>query len=180
MWPVVYYVFRLQRGSTDITSLVVHQLLFPDIVMDLFKAWIDPLAFGALGLMSILMLAAAIERWRYFKRVDLTEFDDVHSLTVSLTNHLTTIYTVGATAPYVGLLGTVFGILIVFYDLGQSGDIAVSTIMVGLALALKVTAVGLLVAIPATMIHNALGRRVEVLIERWRSEQLRRQQMPTE
>ena len=142
--------------------------------MEFLKTWIDPMAFGTLGLMSVLMLAAAIERWRFFRRVDVTRFDDVHTLTVSLTDRMATIYTVGATAPYVGLLGTVTGILIVFYDLGQSGDIAVSTIMVGLALALKVTAVGLLVAIPSTMIHNALGRRAEVLIEQWRALQVRR------
>ncbi|MFP4155873.1 MAG: TonB-system energizer ExbB [Halothiobacillaceae bacterium] len=141
--------------------------------MEFLKAWIDPVAFGALGLMSILMLAAAIERWRFFRQVDLSAFDNVHSLNVALTDRMTTIYTVGATAPYVGLLGTVVGILIVFYDLGQSGDIAVSTIMVGLALALKVTAAGLLVAIPATMIHNVLARRAEVLVEQWRARQAR-------
>ncbi|HHO81856.1 MAG TPA: TonB-system energizer ExbB, partial [Halothiobacillus sp.] len=51
--------------------------------MELLKTWIDPLAFGTLGLMSVLMLAAAIERWRYFRSVDVREFDNVHSLTVA-------------------------------------------------------------------------------------------------
>jgi len=148
---------------------------FQIVTMELLKTWIDPLAFGTLGLMSVLMLAAAIERWRYFRSVDVSEFDNVHSLTVALTERMTTIYTVGATAPYVGLLGTVIGILITFYDLGQSGDIAVTTIMMGLALALKVTAAGLLVAIPATMIHNGLARRAEVLIEQWRAYEVLRQ-----
>jgi len=53
-----------------------------------------------------------------------------------LTDRLALIYTVGSSALYVGLLGTVAGILITFYDIGQGGDIAVSDIMVDLALAL--------------------------------------------
>ena len=63
------------------------------------------------------------------------------------------------------------GILITFYDLGQGGNIEVSTIMLGLALALKATAMGLVVAIPAILFYNALLRRVEVLTVRWKRMQ---------
>ena len=86
-----------------------------------------------------------------------------------LTRNLTMISTIGANAPYVGLLGTVLGILLTFHDLGRAGgNIDAAAIMVGLALALKATALGLVVAIPAVWFYNALLRRVDVLVMRWR------------
>jgi biopolymer transport protein ExbB len=132
------------------------------------KDYLDYAVFGVLGLMSFLMLAFVIERYLYLARVDLGRFQDLDELTIALTSHLTTIATVGANAPYVGLLGTVLGILITFHDLGQGGGIETSAIMLGLALALKATALGLLVAIPSIIFYNALLRRVEVLQMRWR------------
>ncbi|MER2528744.1 MAG: MotA/TolQ/ExbB proton channel family protein, partial [Candidatus Competibacter denitrificans] len=70
-------------------------------------------------------------------------------------------------APYVGLLGTVLGIMLTFQTLGATGDIDVKTIMTGLALALKATAAGLLVAIPCVALNNALRRKVRLLLARW-------------
>jgi biopolymer transport protein ExbB len=132
------------------------------------KAYLDHAVFGVLGLMSFLMLAFVIERYLYLGRVDLRRFADLEELNIALTDRLTAIATIGANAPYVGLLGTVLGILITFHDLGQGGAIETSAIMLGLALALKATALGLLVAIPSIVFYNALLRRVEVLQARWR------------
>jgi biopolymer transport protein ExbB len=75
--------------------------------------------------------------------------------------------TIAANAPYVGLLGTVLGILITFYDLGHSANLDAQTIMVGLALALKATALGLAVAIPAIILYTSLLRIAEVKKARW-------------
>ncbi len=72
--------------------------------------------------------------------------------------------TVVANTSYIGLLGTVLGIMLTFHTLGTSGTIAVSTIMLGLSLALKATAVGLVVAIPCVALHNLLRRRVSELV----------------
>nr|WP_276611724.1 TonB-system energizer ExbB [Thiorhodococcus mannitoliphagus] len=132
------------------------------------KANLDFGVMGLLGFMSFLMIAFVIERLLYFARVDLASFDDAEDLDLALTRHLTAIATIGANAPYVGLLGTVLGILIAFYDIGQSGAIETTTMMIGLALALKATALGLVVAIPALIFYNALLRRTEVLKARWR------------
>ena len=136
--------------------------------MELLKANLDAGVIAVLGFMSFLMITFVIERYLYFARVDLGSFDHPDDLEVALTRHLTVIASVGANAPYVGLLGTVLGILITFYDLGQSGTIETATIMVGLALALKATALGLVVAIPSIVFYNALLRRVDVLKVRWR------------
>ena len=57
--------------------------------------------------------------------------------------------------------------------MGQSGAIETTAIMLGLALALKATALGLLVAIPSIVFYNALLRRVDVLKVRWKGGQAR-------
>ena len=137
-------------------------------MIDFLRAWLDYLVFGILGLMSFLMLWFAFERLIYYWRLRLSEFDHPEMLNVALTRNLTWISTIGSNAPYVGLLGTVFGILITFYDIGQSSNIEPSAIMTGLALALKATAAGLLVAIPSIMIYNGLLRKVEVLTADWK------------
>ena len=137
--------------------------------MALLKQYLDVSVFGILGLMSFLMLAYVVERWIFYRRLDLAGYDDPHSLDVALTHHLTTIASVASNAPYIGLLGTVLGILVTFHDLAQGSGLSASAVMLGLALALKATAAGLLVAIPATLAYNGLLRRVGVLTARWRS-----------
>ncbi len=135
--------------------------------MELLKAYLDISIFSILGLMSVLMIAFAIERFLFYRQVDLNKYSNLHDLDIDLTSHLTVISTVGANAPYVGLLGTVLGILITFYDLGHSANLDAQTIMVGLALALKATALGLAVAIPAIIIYTSLLRIADVKKARW-------------
>ncbi|MCG6860226.1 MAG: TonB-system energizer ExbB [Chromatiaceae bacterium] len=136
--------------------------------MELLKDYLDYAVVGLLGFMSFLMLSLVIERYLYFSRIDVRSFTDQDELEVDLTRNLTTIATIGSNAPYVGLLGTVLGILISFFDMGQAGTIETATIMLGLALALKATALGLVVAIPSIVFYNALLRRVEILKVRWK------------
>jgi biopolymer transport protein ExbB len=119
--------------------------------------------------MSFLMLWSVIERFIYYYRVDVKRFQSEEELGVDLTRNLTLIASVGSNAPYVGLLGTVLGILITFYDIGQGGAIDTNAVMLGLALALKATALGLVVAIPSILFYNALLRRVDVLTARWKT-----------
>ncbi|MFZ1344392.1 TonB-system energizer ExbB [Thiothrix eikelboomii] len=135
--------------------------------MEFLRLHLDHLILGVLGLMSFVMLALAVERYLYFWRVNLKQFQHIELLKLALTRNLTTISSVGSNAPYIGLLGTVLGILVTFHDMGQGGKIDVNTIMLGLAMALKATAAGLLVAIPAIVFYNGLLRKVEVLTSRW-------------
>lgn len=137
--------------------------------MLLLKQYLDISVFGILGIMSFVMLAYTIERVIYFARVDVALFADRHQLSVALTRHLTSIASVASNAPYIGLLGTVLGILVTFHDLSQGDGLSASAVMLGLALALKATAAGLVVAIPATLAYNGLLRRVDVLSSEWAS-----------
>lgn len=140
--------------------------------MTFLQHYIDYIVLGLLALMSFIMFWAVIERFSFFKRVDVQKYDNEYDLDIDLTRNLTTISTVGANAPYVGLLGTVVGILLTFYDLGNSGgDINAASIMVHLSLALKATGVGILVAIPAMVFYSALGRKVEVCRLKWQAMQ---------
>ena len=75
---------------------------------------------------------------------------------------LTFLGTVGANAPFVGLYGTVGGIVKAFRDLAGSAEGAgISAVISGIAEALVATAVGLLVAIPAVVAFNYLTRQVK-------------------
>lgn len=93
-------------------------------------------------------MIVALERWRFYARVDPEEFSGLQTYEIALTKRVEVIGTIAANASYLGLLGTVLGIMLTFHTMGTSGAMAVSSIMVGLSLALKATAVGLVVAIP--------------------------------
>lgn len=58
-----------------------------------------------------------------------------------------------------------------FHEMGQGGKIDVNSIMLGLAMALKATAAGLVVAIPAILFYNGLLRKVDVLTSQWTAMQ---------
>jgi biopolymer transport protein ExbB len=133
----------------------------------LLKTYLDHAIFGLLGLMSFLVVAYALERHFYYRQVDLGSFTHPETLKIALTANLTTIASVGSNAPYVGLLGTVLGILVTFHDLGSGAAFDTRTVMLGLALALKSTALGLVVAIPSILLYNGLLRRVDELTARW-------------
>jgi biopolymer transport protein ExbB len=134
--------------------------------MDALKDAIDYGVIGLLLVLSVWSVAIAIERWLFYRRVNLSQFSNAQLLEITLTKRLVIIGTVAANAPYIGLLGTVLGIMLTFHTMGTSGTMAVSTIMIGLSLALKATAVGLLVAIPCVVMNNVLRRRVsEILTE---------------
>jgi biopolymer transport protein ExbB/TolQ len=69
--------------------------------------------------------------------------------------------TLGSNAPFVGLFGTVLGIVRAFHDLSTSAAMGSQAVMAGIAEALVATAIGLLVALPAVATYNALMRHVE-------------------
>ncbi|RXJ69810.1 TonB-system energizer ExbB [Halarcobacter ebronensis] len=135
--------------------------------MELIKIYIEYSIIGILGFMSFLTLWFGLERVFYLSRVDIKTFKKRGELENRLTSNLTIISTIASNAPYIGLLGTVCGIMITFYKISLDGSFDTNSVMLGLALALKATAIGILVAILATVIYNMLARKAEVLITRW-------------
>jgi biopolymer transport protein ExbB len=131
------------------------------------KNLVDYGVLGTLALMSFISLWFYIERLLFFRQIKLKNYKQKEQLEIDLTNHITIISSFGSNAPYIGLLGTVFGIIITFYAMGQSGTMDIKIIMTSLALALKSTAMGLVVAIPAVMFYNHLSRKIEVILAKW-------------
>lgn len=135
--------------------------------MDWIKFSVDYGVIGILLFLSFLTVGVAIERYMYLKRVNLKVYKSKQEIEIDLTKGLFIIASVASNAPYIGLLGTVLGIMLTFYTIGQEGLVDTKKVMVGLALALKATALGLLVAIPSSVLYNYLLRKVKEKISLW-------------
>jgi biopolymer transport protein ExbB len=131
------------------------------------KELVDYGIIGLLLLLSFFAIAIAIERWSFYRKIEVERFKTKQELEIELTKGLTFIASVASNAPYIGLLGTVLGIMLTFYTIGQEGFVDTKKVMVGLALALKATAVGLLVAIPSSVLYNLLLKKVKNLLLLW-------------
>ncbi len=131
----------------------------------------DIVDYGIIGLLlflSFITFAFAIERYLYYRGVKLEDYKHQKALELDLSKRLATIASIGSNAPYIGLLGTVLAIILTFYIIGDQQDtINPGEVMKHLALALKATAAGLVVAIPATVLYNALLTTVDRLLAEW-------------
>lgn len=85
----------------------------------------------------------------------------------SLERHLAFLATVGSTSPYVGLFGTVWGIMNAFRNLANMSQATLASVAPGISEALIATAMGLFAAIPAVIGYNRFSARVEVLMKRY-------------
>ena len=135
--------------------------------MEMLKEVVDYGVLGVLFFMSFLVLTYSIERVLFYRKISLESYKTKNEIEIALTTNLSTISMIGSNAPYVGLLGTVIGIMVVFYDMGQNSSLETSVVVVGLSLALKATALGLLVAIPSMMVYSAFLRKTDILMGRW-------------
>jgi len=136
------------------------------------KDVIDYGIIGFLGFLSFITVAYAIERLLFYRSIRLEDYSHKLALEIDLSKRLASIASIGTNAPYIGLLGTVLAIILTFYIIGDQQDtIDPGEIMKHLALALKATAAGLVVAIPATVIYNALLTKVDVLLSKWEIQQ---------
>ncbi|TLD97702.1 TonB-system energizer ExbB [Helicobacter jaachi] len=136
--------------------------------MEFIKDYIDHIIFAILGLMSFLALWFSCERIIFYARVNIEDYKNEEALEEALSKNLTGLYIIYSNAPYVGLLGTVVGIMITFYDMGMSGGMDAQSIMVGLSTALKATALGLVVAIPTLIVYNCFIRKMDIVLNRYK------------
>ena len=93
---------------------------------------------------------------RALRRAALAEMTEMERLVPFLA-------TVGSTAPFIGLFGTVVGIMKAFGEIGAKGSGALATVAPGISEALIATAAGLLAAIPAVIAYNSFGSRIKVI-----------------
>ncbi len=118
--------------------------------------------------------AAGMEEWRDapsparpgIAEALLARVGKVMSLTADreidlVERHLSSLATIGATAPFVGLFGTVWGIMNSFQAIGLAGNATLAVVAPGVAEALLATALGLVAAIPAVVAYNKLSNDVD-------------------
>ncbi len=84
-----------------------------------------------------------------------------------LETHLPFLATVGSTSPYIGLFGTVWGIMNSFRGLATVNQVSLAVVAPGISEALIATAIGLFAAIPAVIAYNRFSAQVEVIVNRF-------------
>ena len=84
-----------------------------------------------------------------------------------LERHLAFLASVGSTSPYIGLFGTVWGIMHSFRGLANATQATLATVAPGISEALVATAMGLFAAIPAVLAYNRFSAKVEVFSNRY-------------
>src|ERR671910_1859983 len=121
-----------------------------------------------------MLFAAAMEEWRDSPRPPggssaralLERIGKIMSLTLDrelemLERHLSSLATIGSTAPFVGLFGTVWGIMNSFQSIALTRNTTLAVVAPGIAEALLATALGLVAAIPAVVAYNKLSGDVD-------------------
>ena len=139
--------------------------------IEFLKNLVDYGVIALLVFMSFISFWFFIERILFYKKLEVKSYKNKKALDIALTKHLTIIGTIASNSPYIGLLGTVLAIMLTFMTMGN-GDIDASKIMSSLALALKATAIGLVVAIISQIFYNILGRYAEVLESMYEAEEV--------
>lgn len=89
----------------------------------------------------------------------------------SLEKHLSFLATVGSTSPYVGLFGTVWGIMTAFQALGGVQQATIAMVAPGISEALIATAIGLFAAIPAVVAYNRFNNSLSTLMNQYQTFQ---------
>jgi len=132
---------------------------------------------GNTGLASI--FRAGFKEYVRLRKTEGSELMDVlqgaeRSMRVALSRemdrldaNLAFLATVGSTSPYVGLFGTVWGIMHAFHALGNVDQATLALVAPGISEALVATAIGLLAAIPAVVAYNRYSNQVERLNNRY-------------
>ena len=82
-----------------------------------------------------------------------------------LEKYTTFLATTGSTSPFIGLFGTVWGIMTAFEGIGKTGSASLAVVAPGIAEALIATAIGLVAAIPAVMAYNHFQHKIRVLVK---------------
>ncbi|MFH0975731.1 MAG: MotA/TolQ/ExbB proton channel family protein [Spirochaetota bacterium] len=82
-----------------------------------------------------------------------------------LEKRLTILNTLGNNAPFIGLLGTVLGVIKAFYGLGTLGSTGAEVVMRSISKALLATAAGLFIAIPVVMANNYFSKKVKIITQ---------------
>jgi len=168
---IVWKSWLLHRATSDVMRSVA--AFWQSVTVD--EALVKLKAFDALALVSPMVTATKLEATGTLatagdRSQQLTRVlrDALHAALAKLHYGQVLLATVGSTAPFVGLLGTVWGIYHALIGIADAGQVTIDKISGPVGEALIMTAAGLVVAIPAVLAYNVLGRsigRIEAELE---------------
>ncbi len=133
--------------SRDIDSLSVYIEQYPESVYSRFAAFIREHFNSGEAALGHLMEGKLIEERMYLEK------------------RIIILASLGNNAPFIGLLGTVLGIIKAFYNLGTLGNTGAEVVMRSISTALLATACGLLIAIPVVMLNNFFSKRLKNIMQ---------------
>jgi biopolymer transport protein TolQ len=178
-WPVFLVMIGLALASVWCWAIIIEKYFAfrrENAANDRFEAtfWsgqsLDDLYHSArmqepVGMASVFV--AAMEEWKrsqsaamragfagVMKRIEKVMDVQIQKEMGSLEARLLFLATIGSAAPFIGLFGTVYGIMVSFQGIANSGNTSLAVVAPGIAEALFATAIGLVAAIPATIFYN--------------------------
>jgi len=152
------YFARRRGGAEHAYSQALERARRGDMKEAAFACDVTPHPFGPVAAEVLRSLHQSPEVQEERLQIALSE------QRIRLERNLSWIGTMGNTAPLIGLLGTVWGIMRAFHDMALTGSAGPSVVAAGVAEALFTTAAGLLIAVPAVMLYNYFVRRMGVLL----------------
>lgn len=175
-WAVIFQKRRLIRSTGSSADWFEDQFWSGGNLSDIYKAVMrrNETPSGLEGLFK-----AGFEELRRQRQAGKTRADEVvaavqRSMRISLVREvdsleqgLSLLATIGSTSPYVGLFGTVWGIMNAFIALGNVKSATLAMVAPGIAEALIATAMGLFAAIPAVIAYNVFTNKVDGLETRY-------------
>lgn len=125
---------------------------------------VDPVLW-VLIFMSIVSFGVIIERLIVFVSIK-SQLRDLNTakIKIILEKRLGVLATFGNNAPFIGLFGTVLGVINAFHTLSKGSEFGVNAVMGGISEALVATAAGLFVAIPSVMAYNYFVRKIKMIL----------------
>lgn len=150
-----------QRQSAEFLALWRRALAETGVAASAATAERFPRSYVAHLVGEVTRVVSAGESATWLEAYDRTARRVIVAAGVDARRGLSILATVGSTAPFVGLFGTVVGIVSAFHMMGISGQGGLGTVSTGIAEALVATALGILVAIPALWIFNHLTQRIQ-------------------
>lgn len=178
-WIIVFYKLSMIRNAVSQSDRFDHVLDTAGSLEEVFRRTPEFPQSPIAQILREAILEMEAENWYADDLYDMEErltaarlgVERVMERTISnevrrLEGHLIFLATTSNVAPFVGLFGTVWGVLAAFQALGRTGSAALSALAPGMSTALVATVAGLVAAIPASIFYNYLSNKINILTGR--------------
>ncbi len=159
VWSVAIMIdrFKYFRGLSGAADLEAARRAIESRDREALKAWVGTTQHPTAGMLRAAMQVNGSEATDRAVRSYMTEQRPV------MDRGLTVLATLGSNAPFIGLFGTVLGVIKAFGGLAESSAEGTQAVMASISFALVATAVGLFVAIPAVVAYNTFARQMKAV-----------------